>query len=145
MVAIHADALGRAARGGGGLGLARDEHAAGCARRGLRLGLFGLGRTADAVLAAGGGAHAIVAAGGSHSASLDSLAELVAPTMVIVGGEDRAGVRAARAIGERLGAPVRYVAVVAGATRAFAEPGALEQVANLAGSWFARHLSAEAS
>lgn len=108
----------------------------------LRLGLFGLGRTADAVLAAGAGAHAIVAAGASHRAPTDSLAELVAPTMVIVGGEDRAGVRAARSIGERLGARVRYVAVVAGASRDFAEPGALEQVAHLAGSWFARHLSA---
>jgi putative phosphoribosyl transferase len=35
----------------------------------------------------------------------------------------------------------RAIRVIPGAGHLFAEPGALEQVARLAGDWFARHLT----
>jgi putative phosphoribosyl transferase len=104
----------------------------------LALGIFGLGVDAEKALAAADdcGASAVVAAGGRpvRATALPS-----APTLLIAGGEDTAG----RRLVEALGTGEHHVAVVAGATRAFTEPGALDQVAHLAGSWFARHLVAE--
>jgi putative phosphoribosyl transferase len=108
----------------------------------LRLGLFGFGGTAETASAAAPscGAAAVVAAGGRPDQEATSTG---VPTLVIVGGEDRARLRIVRAAGDEPGSGARQVAVVAGATRAFAEPGALDQVAHLAGGWFARHLPAE--
>ena len=40
----------------------------------------------------------------------------------------------------QLGSPVKELAVIPGATHLFEEPGALEQVAEMALAWFARHL-----
>jgi putative phosphoribosyl transferase len=40
----------------------------------------------------------------------------------------------------RMRAPVR-LEIIPGATHLFEEPGALEQVARLAGEWFVRHLT----
>ena len=56
--------------------------------------------------------------------------------LLIVGGEDREALRLARAGGHE-------IAVVAGASRTFREPGALEQVAHLAAAWFAQRFVAE--
>jgi putative phosphoribosyl transferase len=108
----------------------------------LRLGLFGFGTTAAAALAAAceTDAGAVVAAGGRPDRAAERLTRLNSPTLLVVGGEDRSGLRQARDFSEQLAAPVRQVAVVAGATRDFVEPGALEQVVHLAGGWFARHL-----
>ena len=41
-----------------------------------------------------------------------------------------------------LGSREKELAVVPGATHLFEEPGTLERAAELAGGWFARHLSA---
>jgi predicted phosphoribosyltransferase len=106
------------------------------------LGILGLGPTAPAALTAAtvAEAGAVVAAGGRPDEVADAAAALAAPTLLIVGGEDQQAVRRAR----EACAPPGRLAVVAGASRAFAEPGALEQVAHLAGGWFARHLAAGA-
>jgi len=106
----------------------------------LGLGIFGLGATAETALAAAAacGATAVVAAGGrpDHAPAVSSVPAL----LLIAGGEDRAGLRLARAVGGQLDPGIGQVAVVAGATRDFHEPGALDQVAHLAGAWFARVL-----
>jgi putative phosphoribosyl transferase len=110
----------------------------------LGLGLFGLGATASVVLAAaaaGRDVGAVVAAGGRPDRVAARIADLVAPTMLVLGGEDRSGLRLARTLSAHIPAPARYLAVVAGASHDFVEPGALGQVAHLAGGWFARHLT----
>jgi len=40
----------------------------------------------------------------------------------------------------QLGAAVKELVIVPGATHLFEEPGALEEVARLAAGWFIRHL-----
>ena len=107
----------------------------------LPLGIFGLGATAETALAAAAecGAMAVVVAGGrpGHPSAVSNV-----PALLIAGGEDQPGLRLARSVCAALGAGIGHVEVVAGATREFREPGALEQVAHLAGAWFARHLQA---
>lgn len=96
----------------------------------LAVGVLGLGEAADAALGAAGGVRAVVAAGALPEPGLVVLSPA---TLLVVGGEDRHGLELARATG-------LPVAVVPGAQRTFAEPGALEQVGHLAGAWFAQHL-----
>jgi putative phosphoribosyl transferase len=84
--------------------------------------------------------RAIVAAGGRPDRPGARLAQITAPTLLVVGGEDRPTVRLARDACKRLAAAERQVDVVAGAEHDFCEPGAQEQVAHFAAAWFARHL-----
>ncbi|MFY9552731.1 MAG: alpha/beta hydrolase, partial [Thermoanaerobaculia bacterium] len=65
-----------------------------------------------------------------------------APTLLIVGGEDRPVLALNRQAMERIPAPTR-LEVIPGATHLFPEPGALEEVAQLAGEWFRKHLPNE--
>jgi len=99
----------------------------------LRVGAFGFGARAETVLQAGAsdGLHAIVTAGGRPDRATPPVS---AATLLIVGAEDRHVLALARATS-------MAVAVVPGATHEFVEPGALEQVAHLAGGWFAQHLA----
>ena len=60
-------------------------------------------------------------------------APVSAATLLVIGGEDRHVLALARDAGRH------EIAVVPGASHDFAEPGALDQVVHLAGSWFARH------
>jgi putative phosphoribosyl transferase len=62
-----------------------------------------------------------------------------APTLLIVGGHDREVLALNRQALAALGA-AKALDIVPGATHLFEEPGALEQVARLAGDWFLRHL-----
>jgi pimeloyl-ACP methyl ester carboxylesterase len=68
---------------------------------------------------------------------MDVLARVTVPTLLVVGGQDPLVLEANEAAGEALGGPWT-LEVVPGATHLFEEPGALEQVAALAGSWFVR-------
>jgi predicted phosphoribosyltransferase len=137
------DAMGFATLQAGGAG-AEDIAAAAARLRDmpaterLALGILGLGSTAETALAAAEcGATAVVAAGGRPDRATPPSS---VPTLLIAGGEDLAGVRLARSVAAELGAGSARVAVVAGATREFGEPGALGQVAHLAGAWFADQL-----
>jgi alpha-beta hydrolase superfamily lysophospholipase len=58
-----------------------------------------------------------------------------APTLLIVGGADRVVLDLNQDAAARLTCP-NEVVVVPGATHLFEEPGALEQVAELATTWF---------
>ena len=83
---------------------------------------------------------AVVSRGGRPDLAGPSLTDVLAPTLLIVGGRDDVVLdlnRQARAMIPG----VCELAVVPGATHLFEEPGALEQVAALARDWFIEHLS----
>ncbi len=68
------------------------------------------------------------------------LAAITAPTLLIVGGADHEVMELNEQALRQLRCDKR-LAVVAGATHLFEEHGALEQVAELAASWFSAHLA----
>lgn len=110
----------------------------------VRLGLFGASTGAAAAIEAA--AHrqnhvgAIVSRGGRPDLAGSSLHEVQAPTLLIVGGND-AEVLALNLAASKELACEKDLAVVGGAGHLFEEPGALEQVAELARSWFLDHLT----
>jgi dienelactone hydrolase len=111
--------------------------------RGLRLGFFGASTGAAAALVAAAErpslVGAVVSRGGRPDLAGEALGCVVAPTLLIVGGEDRKVLELNRGAQQRLGGPSELV-VVPGASHLFEEPGALEEVALLAAAWFGRHL-----
>lgn len=109
----------------------------------LGVGYFG-GSTgaAAAVVAAAqlpGIVGAVVARGGRVDLAAEALRAVAAPTLLIVGGNDRLVLDLNRRALAQL-AGERELLVVPGATHLFEEPGALEQVAAAAAAWFRRHL-----
>ncbi len=108
---------------------------------GLPLGYFGASTGAAAALLAAAddpGVAAVVSRGGRADLAQPRLGAVTAPTLLIVGGADPAVLDLNRAAAARLGGPCR-LEVIADATHLFEEPGALEQVAELAAAWFRRH------
>ncbi|MGC5196514.1 dienelactone hydrolase family protein [Aphanothece microscopica] len=111
--------------------------------RHLPLGLFGASTGAAAALVAAAERPAVVAAvvsrGGRPDLAADALAQVGCPTRLIVGGRDTTVLELNRQAAARLRSP-HDLLIVPGATHLFEEPGALEQVAQLARDWFRRHL-----
>ncbi len=114
----------------------------------LPLGLFGASTGAAAALHAAANrpaqVQAVVSRGGRPDLAPGSLPRVLAPTLLIVGGEDDEVLQLNRAALARLGGPAA-LAVVPGASHLFVEPGALEDVARRAGDWFERHLVSRAA
>jgi len=114
--------------------------------RHLPIGLFGASTGAAAALQlaarAPGRVAAIVSRGGRPDlAGNAALSRVFAPTLLIVGGDDREVLALNEwALGQLPG--TRALEVVPGASHLFEEPGALESVARLTADWFARHLGA---
>lgn len=113
---------------------------------GLPVGWFGASTGAGAALLAAAApacpARAIVSRGGRPDlAGVRALGAVAAPTLLIVGGEDHEVIALNRAAYAHLRCP-KELAIVAGATHLFEEPGTLDQVAALAAAWFARWLPA---
>ncbi|HEY6737559.1 MAG TPA: alpha/beta fold hydrolase [Actinopolymorphaceae bacterium] len=114
----------------------------------LRLGLFGASTGAAAALVTAAHRPAIVSAvvsrGGRPDLAGPALHQVVAPTLLVVGGRDHTVLELNQAALREL--PVepehKELVVVPGATHLFEEPGALEQVAQLAAGWFGRHVAA---
>jgi dienelactone hydrolase len=110
----------------------------------LQLGYFGASTGAAAALVAAAtrpaGIGAVVSRGGRPDLAGGYLREVTAPTLLIVGGADQAVLRMTRPALMQLGSPIKELAVIPGATHLFEEPGALEEVADLALAWFTRHL-----
>lgn len=118
------------------------------ATRHLPLGLFGASTGAAAAIEAaallGPEVMAVVSRGGRPDlASVRALAEVAAPTLLIVGGFDTEVIVLNREAYERLGCEKELI-IVPGVTHLFEEPGTLEQVATMASGWFSRHLSRRA-
>ena len=107
----------------------------------LPVGLFGASTAAALSAAAelGAGIGAIVSRGGRPDLAANRLAEVRAPVLLIVGGRDELVLELNREAQSLLNVPSE-LAVVAGATHLFEEPGALEEVSRLAAGWFERNL-----
>lgn len=107
----------------------------------LPIGLFGSSTGAAAALVAAartpGDVAAVVSRGGRPDLAGDALSQVQAPTLLIVGGEDRAVIGMNRDAMERFpqDTPVE-LELVPGAGHLFEEPGALVQVAELASDHF---------
>ncbi|MFJ5829293.1 phosphoribosyltransferase family protein [Streptomyces sp. NPDC093089] len=113
---------------------------------GLPLGYFGASTGAAAALWAAAdpecAVSAVVSRGGRPDLAGDRLAGVRAPTLLVVGGADALVLDLNRRAASLLRCENR-IAVVEGATHLFEEPGALEEVAELATSWFAGHFRAQ--
>lgn len=109
----------------------------------LKVGYFGASTGAAAALMAAaripGSVGAVVSRGGRPDLAGDSLADVAAPTLLIVGGEDETVLDLNRHAMESMHC-LKRLEVVPGATHLFEEPGALEEVTRLARDWFGRHL-----
>ncbi|WP_030715970.1 phosphoribosyltransferase [Streptomyces sp. NRRL S-237] len=112
-------------------------------RESLPAGWFGASTGAAAALWAAGetGADigAVVSRGGRPDLAGERLATVRAPTLLIVGGRDSTVLDLNRRAQRELRCENR-LEIVPGATHLFEEPGALDEVARLAGDWFTRHL-----
>lgn len=110
--------------------------------RELPLGSFGASTGAAAALVAAAdeeGIGAVVSRGGRPDMAIPRLPEVTAPTLLIVGGRDTAVIAMNEEAQGHLRCP-SDLRIVEGATHLFEEPGALEEVADLATDWFGRHL-----
>jgi putative phosphoribosyl transferase len=113
----------------------------------LPIGLFGASTGAAAALLAA--AHetatisAVVSRGGRPDLAAEALPYVRASTLLIVGGFDAEVLQLNRWALQQLRCEAR-LDVVPGATHLFEEPGTLEQVAEIAGFWFAEHVSNDA-
>ncbi|WP_423203146.1 dienelactone hydrolase family protein [Krasilnikovia cinnamomea] len=111
------------------------------------VGFFGASTGGAAALAAaatlGTDIAAVVSRGGRPDLAGDRLAEVHAPTLLIVGGDDHVVLELNRDARRRLHCPNR-LAVVPGAGHLFEEPGALDVVAGAAVEWFTDHLAPDA-
>jgi putative phosphoribosyl transferase len=109
----------------------------------LPLGLFGASTGAAAALVAAAQrpatVSAVVSRGGRPDLAGDALPDVQAPTLLIVGGNDPEVLTLNRRAKRELRCE-NELAIVPGASHLFEEPGALDQVAQLAGGWFLRQL-----
>jgi putative phosphoribosyl transferase len=112
----------------------------------LPLGFFGASTGAAAALEAaarlGTATRAVVSRGGRPDlASEQALANVTAPTLLLVGGYDDGVIDLNQLAYDQLRCKKEMV-IVPGATHLFEEPGTLEAVASRAAGWFAEHLPA---
>jgi len=112
-----------------------------------RLGYFGASTGAAAALVAAAELQnaigAVVSRGGRPDLAGEALGSVMAPTLLIVGGDDEPVIGMNREALARLRCEKKIV-IVPGATHLFEEPGTLEEVARLATQWFTQHLTASA-
>jgi len=110
----------------------------------MPIGLFGASTGAAAALVAA--AHlskrvgAVVSRGGRPDLAGAALDDVLAPTLLIVGGADLETLKLNRAAELRLKG-ITALKIVPGATHLFSEPGAMDEVVMLAQNWFERYLT----
>jgi dienelactone hydrolase len=108
----------------------------------LRVGYFGSSTGAAAALraaAARDDVDAVVSRGGRVDLAGDALADVGAPTLLLVGERDEAVLSLNRRAFDRLTCEKEFT-VVEGASHLFEEPGKLEVVADAAADWFVDYL-----
>ena len=110
----------------------------------LQIGYFGASTGAAAALVAAAerpaAIGAVVSRGGRPDLAGPYLPRVRAPTLLIVGGNDFQVIELNRAAFAQLRCE-KELAIVPGATHLFEEPGALDQVAQLAREWFQQYLA----
>lgn len=109
----------------------------------LTIGLFGASTGAAATLITAAERPdrigAVVSRGGRPDLAGEALPRVKAPVLLIIGENDESVIELNREAAQRLHCQ-HHEAIVPGATHLFEEPGALEQVAELAQQWFTSHL-----
>jgi len=108
----------------------------------LPIGYFGASTGAAAALTAAASNHevrAVVSRGGRPDLAGAALAQVRAPTLLIVGGNDEIVLELNREAYALLQCEKR-LSVVPGATHLFEEPGTLDEVVGLATEWFTKYL-----
>jgi putative phosphoribosyl transferase len=112
--------------------------------RDLRIGYFGSSTGGAAALVAAAelpqDVGAVVSRGGRPDLAGNALPRVLAPTLLIVGGNDDTVIELNEMARDQMRCEVK-LEIIPGATHLFEEPGALEQVAKLASDWFSLHLS----
>ena len=110
---------------------------------GLSIGYFGASTGAAAALWAatepGADIAAVVSRGGRPDLAMGRLADVTAPTLLIVGGDDHVVLDLNREAQAQLRCENQLV-VVPGATHLFEEPGTLQAAAEAAREWFTDHM-----
>lgn len=110
---------------------------------GLPAGLFGASTGAASALRCAASlpenVRAVVSRGGRPDLAMDYLGRVLAPTLLIVGGNDREVLSLNRQAYKKLKC-VKKLGIIEGATHLFEEPGALEQMSRLAADWFVKYL-----
>jgi putative phosphoribosyl transferase len=111
--------------------------------RGLSMGYFGASTGAGAALVAAAERPSVIGAvvsrGGRPDLAGSALRRVVAPTLLIVGGDDYQVIELNREALAELRCE-KHLSIVPGATHLFEEPGTLEQVSKVALDWFGQHL-----
>jgi putative phosphoribosyl transferase len=114
--------------------------------RALPIGYFGASTGAGAALVAAAQRPqtiaAVVSRGGRPDLAGPALSQVTAPTLLIVGGEDRQVIKLNEEALTHLRCE-RALEIVPGATHLFEEPGALAAVAQLAQRWFHHYFTVE--
>jgi dienelactone hydrolase len=116
----------------------------------LELGYFGASTGAAAALVAAADrpriARAVVSRGGRPDLACAALKGVLAPTLFIVGGDDTVVLDLNRLAMAKFPRQTKHkLEVVAGASHLFEQPGALDQVADLARDWFREYLTGSLS
>lgn len=110
----------------------------------LHIGYFGSSTGAAAALIAAAkmdkAVSAVVSRGGRPDLAHQFLAQVQAPTLLIVGGADPVVIELNQEAYTMLSG-IKKLEIIPRATHLFEEPGALEQVANLASQWFSKYLT----
>jgi dienelactone hydrolase len=110
----------------------------------LPIGFFGASTGAAAALVSAAEIPAlistIVARGGRPDLAGEALRQVVAPTLLIVGGDDRTVLELNRSALAMMPGK-KALEIVPSASHLFEEPGALESVAGLARQWFLRYMN----
>jgi len=126
------------------LGLAIEWLRATSETSSFSIGLFGASTGSAAGIIAAAEARtkvlAVVSRGGRPDLADSHLAILEAPTLLIVGGCDETVIALNEIAMAKMHCP-RKLNIVPGATHLFEEPGTLDQVAQLATSWFTQYTS----
>jgi len=113
--------------------------------QGLGVGYFGASTGAAAALVAAAAlpshVRAVVSRGGRPDLAGPYLGRVMAPTLLIVGGNDAPVIGMNQSALRQLASATKQLVIVPGATHLFEEPGTLERVSDLALEWFERHLA----
>jgi pimeloyl-ACP methyl ester carboxylesterase len=116
--------------------------------RELNIGYFGSSTGAAAALVAAAELSELIAAvvsrGGRPDLAAGALEQVKAPTLLIVGSEDRDVMTLNQEAYSRLSCE-KALRIIPGASHLFEEPGTLENAAETASEWFVQHLRQEAS
>lgn len=109
----------------------------------MNIGYFGASTGTAAALRAAADLEffigAIVSRGGRPDLAFEALPLIKAPTLFIVGGLDHVVLQLNRKAFEIMKVE-KELTIIPGATHLFEEPGALDEVAQLAAEWFKRYL-----